>query len=173
MFRDPRYLAPLGVLLGVILVSAALAQSGPRTRAASGPPPTATATQDGASAAEPPPPPTPDAAAIDARRMQDLVKVRDAFLAYRRQHGKFPVTKNGITTLCANRSDPGCVLGSVTGGPPFADGDQPYWFLSDGARVVLVAPAEIGSDAAQCPPALPPALAGGPVLCFKFERPAQ
>lgn len=173
MFRDPRYLVPLSVLLGVILVSAALAQNGPGTRAASSPSPTPAATQDSPSATEPPPPPTPDDAAIDARRMQDLVKVRDALLAYRRQHGKFPVTKNGITTLCANPSDPGCVLGSVAGGAPFADGDQPYWFLSDGTRVVLVAPAQIASDTAQCPPALPPALAGGPVLCLKFERPAQ
>ena len=180
MFRDPRYLAPLGVLLGVIFVSAVLARNGPgRYAVASVPSPTATATsagnqggQDSPPAAEPPPPTTDDAA-IDARRLQDLVKVRDALLVYRRQHGKFPVTKNGLTTLCAQPSDPGCVLGSGAGGPPFADGDQPYWYLSDGARVVLVARAQTATDASQCPAMLPIELAGGPLICLKFERPVQ
>ena len=180
MFRDPRYLAPLAVLLGVIFVSAVLARNGPgRYAAASVPSPTALATaagnqggQDSPPAAEAPPP-TPDDAAVDARRMQDLVKVRDALLVYRRQHGKFPVTKNGLTTLCAQPSDPGCVLGFGDGGPPFADGDQPYWYSSDGARVVLVARARAATDASQCPAKLPIERSGSPLVCLKFERPVQ
>ena len=168
MFRDPRYLAPLAVLIGVIFLSAALAQHGSKgSAAASAVSPTATA-----AAAQPTAIPTPDDAALDAHRLQDLVKVRDALLAYRRQHGKFPVTKNGITTICAAPTDPGCVL-SETGSVPFADGDQPYWFISDGARVAMVARAATASDPAQCPAALPAALAGAPVMCLKLDRPAQ
>ena len=161
-------------------MSAALAQNGSHTRAdASGPSPTAVDAfaRDGGGQDNPPttepPPSTPDDAAIDARRAQDLAKVRDALLAYRRQHGKFPVTKNGITTICASPSDPGCALALVPGGAPFADGDQPYWFLSDGTRVVLVARAQTASNTSQCPPALPAALTGVPVMCLKVERPAQ
>ncbi len=168
MFRDPRYLAPLGVLTGVILVSAALALHGPgRSAAGSDASPTPAATLAA------PATPTPDNAAVDARRLLDLVKVRDALLSYRRLHGSFPVTKNGITTVCEGPSDPGCVLASMPGGAPFADGDQPYWFVSDGTRVVLVAHALTASDTAQCPPALPPTLTGVPLICLKFERPAQ
>ena len=161
-------------------MSAALAQNGSHTRAgASAPSPAAvgtSASDEGGQDTPPttePPPPMPDGAAIDARRAQDLAKVRDALLVYRRQHGKFPVTKNGITTLCATSSDPGCVLASVPGGAPFADGDQPYWFLSDGTRVVLIARAQTASNTSQCPPALPVALTGVPVMCLKVERPAQ
>ena len=168
MFRDPRYLAPLGVLTGVILASAVLALHGPgRSAAGSAASPTPAATLAA------PATPTADDAAVDARRLLDLVKVRDALLAYRRLHGSFPVTKNGITTVCESPSDPGCVLASMPGGAPFTDGDQPYWFLSDGTRVVLVARALAESDTAQCPPALPPALGGVPLICLKFERPAQ
>jgi hypothetical protein len=174
MFRDPRYLAPLGVLTGVILVSAALVLHGPgRSAAGSAASPTPGATLAAPATPEPTATPTPDDAAVDARRLLDLIKVRDALLAYRRQHGSFPVTKKGITTLCASPSDPGCVLASMPGGAPFADGDQPYWFVSDGTRVVLVARALTASDTGQCPPALPPTLSGVPLTCLKFERPAQ
>jgi hypothetical protein len=170
MFRDPRYLAPLGVLVGVIFVSAALAHEGPGRSSASSP---ATPAVTFAAASDPEATPTPDAVSIDAHRLQDLTKLRDAFLAYRRKNGKFPVTKDGITTICAGEADPGCVLASVASGAPFADRDQPYWFVSDGSRVVLVAPAQAPSDSTQCPRVLPPDLAGAPVICLQFERPAQ
>lgn len=180
MFRDPRYLTPLGLLLGVILVSALLARNGSgRYAAASVPSPTATATSAGNQGGRDNPPtgerptPTPDDAAIDARRMQDLVNVRDALLAYRRQRGKFPVTKNGVTTLCAQTSDLGCVPGSGAGGPPFADRDQPHWYLSDGVRVVFVARAQTATDSSQCPAMLPIELTGSPLVCRKFEGPVQ
>lgn len=169
MFRDPRYLAPLAVLLGVIFVSAVLAEQGSKGSAAASVPTVSIV----AATAAPEPTPTPDGAAIDARRLRDLVKIRDAFLAYRRQNGKFPVTKDGITTICATSFDPGCVLASGAGAVRFTDGVLPYWFVSDGARVVLVAPAESPADTAQCPAALPLALAGKFVMCLKFDRPAQ
>ena len=168
MFRDPRYLAPLSVLIGVILLSAVLAQHGSKGSAAASAPSPAVA----ADTAEPTAIPTPDGAALDAHRLEDLVKVRDALLVYRRQHGKFPVTKNGVTTICAAPTDPGCVL-SETGGVPFADGDQPYWFISDGARVALVARAATAFDPAHCPRALPPQLAAAQLMCLKFDRSAQ
>jgi hypothetical protein len=180
MFRDPRYLAPLGVLLGVIFVSAAVAYTGSGNPSAN-PSQSATAVTmagadpgaQGDATAEPASTPTMDDAAIDARRLRDLTKLRDALLAYRREHGKFPVTKKGITTICASPSDPGCVLASMPGGAPFADGNQPYWFVSDGARVVLVARAQAASDATQCPPVLPAELTGVSLTCLKFERPVQ
>jgi hypothetical protein len=171
MFRDPRYLAPLGVLLGVILLSSVLAQRATGHSAAAIEPSATAAAGEGA--AGPGATSTPDGAAIDAARLQDLVKVRNALLAYRRLNGRFPVTKNGVTTICTAPSDPGCVLATQPGAVPFADGDLPYWFLSDGARVVLIAPAQSASDLADCPPVLPPQLSGKPLICLKFDRPAQ
>lgn len=170
MLRDPRYLAPLGVLLGVILLSAVLAQRASGDSAAASAP-SATAVIDDATAT-PAPTSTPDGGAIDAARLQDLVKVRDALLAYRRLHGKFPITKNAAT-ICAAPSDPGCVVALEPGTVPFADGDQPYWFVSDGARVTLIAPAHTPFNAAQCPPVLPAILTGQPVICLKFDRAVQ
>jgi hypothetical protein len=170
MFRDPRYLAPLGVLLGVILLSSVLAQRSTGQSAAASAP-SATVVAD--ATAGPSPTSTPDGAAVDARRLQDLVKVRTALLAYRRQNGRFPVTKNGVTTICTAPADPGCALAVRPGAVPFADGDQPYWFLSDGARVVLIAPATTPSDQAECPPVLPPELNGKGLICLKLDRPAQ
>jgi hypothetical protein len=166
MFRDPRYLAPLGVLLGVIFVAAIAAETGSGRTVASAVPTAAVATAE--ASASPTAAATADAGVTDARRMRDLVRVRDAMLAYRQAHGKFPVTKNGMTTLCASSSNPGCVLAPA----PFADGDEPYWFLSDGSHVYLVARGDSGLDNAQCPSALPSALAGVPLVCLEFERQA-
>jgi hypothetical protein len=167
MFRDPRYLAPLGVLIGVMLVSAVLAQeNSSRSAASSSAMPAATSAADA-------PTPTLVAASTDAHRLQDLTKLRDAFLAYRRKNGKFPVTKDGITTVCASQADPGCVLASVAPAAPFTDQDQPYWFVSDGSRVVLVARAQTVTNNAQCPLVLPSDLSGAPLICLEFERLAQ
>jgi hypothetical protein len=169
MFRDPRYLAPLGVLIGVMLVSAVFAYENPGGSAAS--PPAAPTATSAAAALQPTP--ALDDASIDAHRVQDLTKLRDAFLAYRRKNGKFPVTSDGITTICADPADPGCVLASVAAGVPFADRDQPYWFVSDGSRVVLVARAQTATNSTQCPRVLPPDLTAASVICLEFERPAQ
>ena len=65
--------------------------------------------------------------------------------------------------------NPGCALAPA----PFGDGDEPYWFRSDGARVYLVARAEAATDTAQCPLTLPSDLTGVPILCLQFERPVQ
>ena len=164
MFRDPRYLAPLGVLLGVIVVAAVAAYAGSGRSDASVVPIATTMAGDATPAATA----TPERESTDARRMRDLVKVRDAMLAYRQQHGKFPISKS-LGALCATSSDPGCALAPA----PFADGDEPYRFRSDGARVYLVTRAETATDTAQCPPALPDELTGVPVLCLQFERPVQ
>jgi hypothetical protein len=164
MFRDPRYLAPLGVLLGVIFVAAIAAETGSGRTVASAVPTATVATAQ--TAASPTAAATPDAGAADAGRMRDLVRVRDAMISYRQAHGKFPLTKNGMTTLCASSSDPGCVLAPA----PFGDGNEAYWFASDGNRVSLVARGDIGLNSAQCPSTLPAALTGVPLVCLEFER---
>jgi hypothetical protein len=169
MFRDPRYLAPLGVLIAVIFVSAVLAHENTGRSSASAATPAATSAV--VSGADSTPSPAVDSA--DAHRLADLTKLRDAFLAYRRKNGKFPITKDGITTICADQADPGCVIISVAPAAPFADKDQPYWFVSDGSRVALVARADKASDSTTCPRVLPADLAGAPVICLEFERPAQ
>jgi hypothetical protein len=162
MFRDPRYLAPLGVLLGVIVVAGAAARTGSgRSDASVAPVATATAGAPAATA-------TPDGAAIDARRMGDLVKIRDAMLAYRQQHGKFPTSKS-LTPICGASSDAGCALAPA----PFADGDEPYFFRSDGAQVFLVARGLTVTDMSQCPLVLPDELTGVPLTCLQFARPMQ
>lgn len=161
MFRDPRYLAPLGVLLGVMLVSALLASDWSRGSSAAAPAPAVLVE------------PSSAPAVTDADRLQDLTELRAAMLAYRRQHGTFPVTPGGITTICAAQTDRGCVLGSLADAPPFADRDQPYWFVSDGVRVVLVAAAEAASNSAQCPRVLPNHLAAAPLICLQIGRAPQ
>ena len=100
--------------------------------------------------------------------MGDLVKVRDAMLAYRQEHGKFP-TSNSLAPLCGASSDAGCALAPA----PFADGDEPYCFRSDGAQVFLVARGLTATDTSQCPPVLPDELMGVPLTCLQFARPVQ
>ena len=157
MFRDPRYLAPLGVLarrdprVGRARAEGSGAAAPPR------PPSAATATPTSA----PVPRRRPTAPPIDARACRTSTKVRDALLAYRRQHGKFPVTKNGITTICAAPSDPGCVLAAGRARRAVRRWRSAVLVLSDGARVVLVAPrADARPMPAQCPRDPPRELAG-------------
>jgi len=167
MFRDPRYLAPLGVLIAVIFVSAVLAYENSSPNAVA-------ARAGGATVSSAAGAPTPAGAVTDDRRLLDLTKLRDAFLAYRRLHGRFPASRGGsLQTICASDSDAGCALISVAPDAVYADRDQSYWFASDGARVVLVARSDGAYGAAQCPAALPPALSGGPLMCLAFERPVQ
>ncbi len=161
MFRDPRYLAPLGVLLGVMLVAAVLASDCSSRHAAASREPTVVVEQSSARAV------------TDADRLQDLAKLRTAMLAYRKRHDAFPVTAQGITTICAVQTDPGCVLGSLGTAPPFADRDRPYWFISDGVRAVLVAVSEAASNSAQCPRVLPPELVAALLICLPIGGPPQ
>lgn len=153
IFRDPRYLVPLGILLAVIVVSAALVYD---ERAAQGSAPT----------------PVPDAAAVvDYRRIVELGRLRDAAVEYARKHGELPSTHDEIVPLCALPDDAGCALRDVAPDLPADDGQLPYWYQSDGRSYFLfIARANADGDARDCPPVLPAPLSSGPVMCVRGGR---
>lgn len=155
MFRDPRYLLPLAILLGVIVVSAVLVYN---DQAAAG------------SAATPEPPADP-ALVADYYRSIDLGKLRDAAVEYVRQNGWLPSTQNQIQPVCAAAGDAGCALHDVRDGLPAGDGRDPYWYQSDGETYFLfIARANHAHDRSDCPPVLPPALVAGPIMCLRGGR---
>lgn len=174
MFRDPRYLLPLGVLVGVILASATLAHT--NTSDATGTPPLATVeaphtpiskSTDTIRAVA-----TPglDDVLLDSRRALDLARLRDAAIAYKAAHGTYPASRDVVSPVCAQPSDAGCVLSTIAPDLAYTDGKLPYWFASDGATdFVVIARAQIPTDTSQCPSPLPPALSAAPVLCLRVQ----
>ena len=155
MFRDPRYAVPFGILVGVIVMAAALlqAQGG-------------AAHSDSSSGTSAQPTADPGETLLDVRRNLDLELLRDALGVYGKRNGSYPATNNLYSTLCARPSDAGCVLSSARSRLPFSDGDLPYWYISDGATYfALAARTFVAGDPAACPPGLPPELAAGPVAC--------
>lgn len=172
MSRDPRYLLPLAILIGVIVVSAALVERGrtsAKTASPAAPAVSVTAIGD-APAAEATP--RLDDQFVDARRALDLVQLRDALAEYRKQHNGYPSTDGAVTTLCATPSDAGCALSSIMPDAPFGDDGGPYWYVSDGRNfATLIAIAKLPHVRGQnCPRQLPPALSGGQLICVSVPR---
>jgi hypothetical protein len=156
MFRDPRYLVPLGVLVAVILISAVLGRAAESTDAPAG----SDVRSSGVA-------PTPDASLRDLQRTGDLFRVRDALEAYRSQHGAVPSTGNVLMALCEDRDDPGCSLESIDHQLKFSyDGDR-YWYASDGQRFVVIARADQAAPTNECPVGLPREIAGKPIICVR------
>jgi hypothetical protein len=112
---------------------------------------------------------TPDDAAIDTRRGADLQRLSDALAAYHQRHDTYPTTRNAITQVCGAETDAGCALNAITGGLVFKDGDDPYYYASDGARYVLMARAKVAGEARGCPVGLPAELVAGGVICMTSE----
>jgi hypothetical protein len=159
--RDPRYIAPLAVLVAVILVSAALGgRALPSVGASDQPTPTARPTEAL----------SPEDQLLDARRALDLGYLRDALALYRRRNGAYPSTGGRVATLCDKPSDAGCALSSLGSRLPFSDGELPYWYASDGATYFsLISRAQQSGDTSQCPRPLPKELAVAPVMCVRGE----
>jgi hypothetical protein len=157
--RDARYVVPFSVLVGVIAVSAALARVGSAHTA-----PTLD-TSVPAVAPNVPDRTQPTQSADDARRTADLAALRDLLETYRSRHGAYPTTESYILTLCTTAWDAGCLLTSVSSHVPASDGPHPYWYRSDGTSYTLFAIVDAPPPQDDCPPQLPPALSGGPVLC--------
>ena len=161
MVRDPRYIAPLAVLLAVILVSAALGGRALPSVGASGRPSATPGPTEVLSRED---------QLLDARRALDLGKLRDALTLYRRRNGTYPSTAGRITTLCDQPSDAGCALSSLGAKLPFSDGELPYWYASDGSTYfALIARAQQAGDTSRCPGPLPDELAVAPVMCIRSE----
>ena len=172
MLRDPRYLLPLGILVGVILASAIIVHVD--AGQATGTPPIATielpaqSTSTATVAAPAPVTPGLDDVLLDSRRALDLGELRDALTMYKKKNGAYPLGGDVVTPVCAQDSDAGCVLSLVSPGIAFTDGKLPYWYASDGETYfVVIARAQIPADESQCPASLPPALVGTPVLCLR------
>jgi hypothetical protein len=164
MLRDPRYLLPLAVLAGVILVSAAFARQGHVSSAAGTVAGAATAAAARTSASAPEA--TPDDASVDHRRAGDLAAIQEALDAYRQRTGGYPDTKKALTTLCAYPGDAGCALSSIAPDLPFSDGEVAYRYESDGSSYHLIAPARAQGDTSQCP-RLPQELASASLICVR------
>ncbi len=165
MSRDPRYLLPLAILLGVIVVSAVLVERAPRhARAAAHPAATAAA---GA--------PPLDDVLIDSRRALDLARLREALTKYHDDKGVYPATGGKLVTMCATPDDVGCAVAPTAIALPFSDGTQPYFYASDGATYfALVAHAQIAShDRTECLTDLPPDLKDAPLLCVLMQKAAD
>ncbi len=160
LFRDPRYLLPLAMLVGVIIISAAMG-AGP-------------AAVDSAVPAVPgipragSPTPTPDVS-NDYRRAIDLGILREAAESFHRKNGSFPNTNSAVVALCVDAVDAGCSLREARG-LPSGDGEFPYYYASDGATyAVFIARADFLSDATACSVTLPSHLRDYPVMCSRVE----
>lgn len=157
--RDARYVVPFTVLIGVIVLSAALARvpSAHTTPTLDTSVPTAVPEATART--------QPTQSADDARRTADLAELRGLLETYRSRTGAYPATESYTLTLCATAWDAGCLLTSVSSHLPASDGLHPYWYRSDGASYTLFALVDAPPDRNDCPPQLPPTLSGGPVLC--------
>jgi len=160
LFRDPRYLIPLAMLVGVIVISAAMGAGPAAVDSAVPAVPGIPRTEN--------PTPTPDAS-NDYRRAIDLGVLRDAAQTFYRTHGSFPSTGGAVVALCVDAADAGCALREARG-LPSGDGEFPYHYASDGsAYAVFIARADTPGDETQCPATLPPSLSGMPVMCARAE----
>ena len=164
LFRDPRYLIPLAMLIGVIVISAAMG-AGPDAVDSAVP-----AVPGLPRAGEPSP--TPDLS-NDYRRAIDLGVLREAALTFYKKTGVFPNTRGAAVTLCVDAVDVGCSLREARG-LPSGDGELSYYYASDGVSyAVFIARADNPGDQSECPPALPPQLVGMPLICARTEAPSR
>src|SRR5437899_3252399 len=134
MLRDPRYLLPLAILVGVIAVAALLADGDARaasnlTQPAMPATPVDAGSRSGVG-------PAGIALRHDLRRSQDLEELRSGVAVYHVHHGAYPNTDNAVTPMCEAPSDAGCEVAAVAA-VRFDDGDLPYWYASDGESYFL------------------------------------
>jgi hypothetical protein len=164
MLRDPRYTVPLGILLGVILVSAVLMNR--QTSAASPAVPSTTPSAVDAAAATP----VPADQSLDWSRAADLAKLRGAVELYHTRRGAYPSTGNAVVQICADPVKPSCAVAAVVRQDPAAAESLPYWYVSDGSTyATFVSPADVAGDPKDCPPRLPSPLASKPVMCVRIQ----
>jgi hypothetical protein len=160
LLRDPRYLLPLAMLLGVIIIAAAMG-AGPKAVTSAVPeipyvPRAATAE------------PTVDLVR-DYGRAIDLGALREAALEAHRRTGTFPDSGGNVVPLCATITDVGCALREARG-LPSGDGDRPYYYASDGATyAIFIARSDARGDMTRCPAALPAELLDVSLMCVFVE----
>jgi hypothetical protein len=166
MLRDPRYVAPLAVLVVVIVLSALLRSAEPRALAST---PAATP------AAWPAPTATPaeQALLIDTRRTYDLARLRDIVAGVEAAGGGLPDTAGTPRRICGAARVDGCVLAGALAPGDLLDAEAPYWYASDGASyfIVMTVAAHSG-DERDCARTRPPG-ADGPLLCVRAEVPRR
>ncbi len=164
LFRDPRYVIPLAMLIFVIVVSAAMG-AGPSAVDSAVPEIPFVPRQEESAA-----PPSAELMK-DYQRAVDLGNLHDAALAVRERTGAFPSTNGAVVELCASSADRGCTIREARG-LASGDGEFPYYYASDGATyATFVARAETQGDTSRCPAPLPAALESAPVMCVRVEAP--
>lgn len=162
LLRDPRYLLPLAMLSGVIIISAAMG-AGPKAVTSAVPeipyvPRAEVAT----------PEPTVDLVR-DYGRAIDLGALGEAALDVHRRTGAFPDSGGRVVALCATIGDVGCALREARG-LPSGDGDRPYYYISDGSTYAMfIARSDARGDMSRCPLELPPELRDVPLMCVYVE----
>lgn len=165
LLRDPRYLMPLAVLFGVILISAAMG-AGPGALDARVPsiPLVPRVPEDSSS---------PDLTRDYARGI-DLGVLREAALGYHRQNGSFPNTDGRIIELCRDNGNVACGLRLANPDLPETDGKTPYLYASDGRTYALfIARSDVQGDTAECPELVPRELASKPLMCARVVAPGS
>lgn len=155
--RSPRYLLPLAVLAAVTVAALAVV---------AGQPGQAEQSQSRPGALVPVAVAQPTTSAADARRIADLRTLAGLLDQYRSATGAYPSTQMYFNTICTQAFDAGCLLTTISKQIPTGDGANPYWYRSDGATYALFARADTALVQADCPAELPPALAGGSVICL-------
>jgi hypothetical protein len=176
--RDPWFSGPLAALCGIIVLGSALAISGTSDASGGGGEPrtvvTPSATQAPSVAAQATAVSTSrrqDDVALDFARALDINTLRDDFALYYERHRAYPDTAGQVTTLCDAPADAACGLTEVDDDAPFGDGDEPYWYVSDGSSyyIIVAKAALVQPDVSMCPD-LPVELASGPVMCMRFDQ---
>ena len=159
--RDPRYWVPFVALIAIIAVAAVMRNSGSSEaeQVVLTPTPAATSTPD------PSHTPTIDETLLDARRVFDIAAAQKALASYHNEHRSYPSTGGAFQILCSTHKDAGCVLRNYDPKLAASDGLMGYWYQSNGTTYWLFSRIEAVPESNECPATLPPALAGGPVLC--------
>ncbi len=89
----------------------------------------------------------------DAIRRADLETARAALEVYAQENATYPVTGNGVQTLCAYTTlDAGCALAVTSADPLGAAITNGYWLRSNGTSYVLIALQEVETtEPSACP----------------------
>jgi hypothetical protein len=175
VFRDPLYLCAVIALIavaavagGVALGDGSSADAGPQARTS----PTARATEPTATrTAAPAATATPSYGDVlmDTQRLLALAAARDALESFYAARGSYPSTNGASQTLCSSQADAGCQLRTIAPGLEATDGENPFWYRSDGAGYTLFARVAIPPAENDCPATLPAELEGNPVACISGD----
>jgi hypothetical protein len=167
--RDLPYVASLTTLVVVTIAAGALALSDSGRGDAGGAPivqesPTAPAATPAVTATATPPPYAD--VLVDTKRLLDLSKIRESLERYHARQTTYPSTGGAFQTVCSQPRDAACVLLKTDPRLPVAEGENSYWYQSDGASFTLYTRLLVPPVGDGCPGDVPSEFDGSPVGCI-------